>query len=421
MSNYALITEDLSKRYYIGVHDDTPRTLVGAAKTLLREPGRRLRSIWQTQMPQFADDSIWALQDINFQVDIGEVVGIIGHNGAGKSTLLKILSRITLPTSGQARIRGRIAALLEIGTGFHEELTGRENIYLNGTILGMSKAEVDAKLEAIVDFAGVEKYLDTPVKRYSSGMRVRLGFAVAAHLEPDILLVDEVLAVGDLAFQRRSLGKMDEAARSGRTVIFISHNMQTITNLCPRTIWLHGGRIEADGETSEVIKQYTESSMADIQAVGSLEDAPRRGSGRFRYTKIEVLDVAGETVKTIAVGETLRIRLHYHFEKDLQYISLNAWLRVRHEVKEGITILSPNYLPGWAWRDNEGVIECTIERLPWVPGNYFFDAHALIDHERADVVFGAASLHVTHGDFYDNPIMIDTETVFLNEQQWTHC
>lgn len=420
MSSYSIRTENLSKKYYIGKNLDTPpEPILQRTKNLVLEPFRRLRSMQRSQMPQFADDSIWALRNINIDIQQGEVVGIIGHNGAGKSTLLKILSRITLPTSGRARIWGRVAALLEVGTGFHQELTGRENVYLNGTILGMSKSEVDRKLDAIVDFAGVEQYLDTPVKRYSSGMRVRLGFSVAAHLEPDILLVDEVLAVGDLAFQRRSLGKMDEAAKSGRTVVFISHNMQTISNLCPRAIWLDHGQVAADGETLEVIKQYTEASIQVIQNLDSLDGLPRKGDGSFRFQKIELLNAEGEHIKSLAVGETLRVRVHYWFDPDLKYTALNVLLMIRHETKGIVTVLSPNYIPDWEWHTHQGTIEATIEHLPWVPGTYFLDVRAGHDNETSDKLKSVATLNVVHGNFYQQPILIDKRSLFLSEQQWT--
>ena len=201
-------------------------------------------------------ETLWALRDVSFRVDTGEVVGIIGRNGAGKSTLLKVLSRVTHPTSGTVKVRGRVASLLEVGTGFHEELSGRENIYLNGSILGMTRTEVETKLDAIVAFSGVEKFLETPIKRYSSGMRLRLGFAVAAHLDPDVLIVDEVLAVGDAEFQKKCLGAMQELRGGGRTVLFVSHNMAAVENLCSRGIWIDAGKIRMDGDAKDVIEAY---------------------------------------------------------------------------------------------------------------------------------------------------------------------
>lgn len=257
-------------------------------------------------------ETIWAVRDISFELQQGEVLGIIGRNGAGKSTLLKLLSRITYPTSGEMVVRGRVASLLEVGTGFHEELTGRENIYLNGSILGMKKREIDRHLESIVEFAGVDRFLDTPVKRYSSGMRLRLGFAVAAHLEPDVLLVDEVLAVGDAGFQKKCLGAMSHLNAGGRTVMFVSHNLTAVENLCRRTIWIDGGRIREDGESRQVIQSYlaTFAEASCLQA--DLTDVEhRKGSGEARFTRIEFLDSAGQPVDVVRSGTDLVIRLHY--------------------------------------------------------------------------------------------------------------
>ena len=260
MTDTAIKVENLGKRYRLGVKADKQETLAGNAFSWLKSPlsnYRRLRSLSHFDDGETGDDVLWALKDVSFEVKQGEVLGIIGRNGAGKSTLLKILSRITPPTTGQITINGRVASLLEVGTGFHPELTGRENVYLNGTILGMTKAEVDRKFEEIVDFSGVEKFIDTPVKRYSSGMNVRLAFSVAAHLEPEILLIDEVLAVGDIAFQKKGLGKMDEVSKSGRTVLFVSHNMASVKSLCQNGILLKNGSILVQDSIIPVCNQYT--------------------------------------------------------------------------------------------------------------------------------------------------------------------
>jgi lipopolysaccharide transport system ATP-binding protein len=255
--------ENLGKEYVIGGRERTNATFYDALSSGLAAPFRRLRSLGGHVEPE---ERFWALKDVNFEVHEGEVVGIIGRNGAGKSTLLKILSRITAPTKGKAKIRGRVASLLEVGTGFHPELTGRENIYLNGAILGMSRAEIRRKFDEIVEFAGVEEFLDTPVKRYSSGMYVRLAFAVAAHLDPDILLVDEILAVGDIAFQRKCLGAMQSLAGSGRTVVFVSHNMSAVERLCTRVVVIDAGRISFIGSTVESISTFM-SSVSSLSEV----------------------------------------------------------------------------------------------------------------------------------------------------------
>ncbi|TWT55863.1 ABC transporter ATP-binding protein [Allorhodopirellula solitaria] len=267
MSHPVISVENLSKAYRLGHKEEVPDTITGAAKNILMAPWRNfrhLRSHSITDAEGGEDDTLWALKDVSFEINQGDVVGIIGRNGAGKSTLLKVLSRITEPTSGRAVIRGRVSSLLEVGTGFHPELSGRDNIYMNGTILGMTKREIDRKFDEIVDFSGVEKFLDTPTKRYSSGMQVRLAFAVAAHLEPEILIVDEVLAVGDFDFQEKCLRKMQDVSSSGRTVIFVSHNLAAIGTLCSRAIVLSKGAIQASGTVSDSIEEYLSGSRTKI-------------------------------------------------------------------------------------------------------------------------------------------------------------
>lgn len=252
---------------------------------------------------------IWALKDVSFEVMQGEVLGIIGKNGAGKSTLLKILSQITSPSLGEIKIKGRIAALLEVGTGFHPELTGRENVFLNGAVLGMSKAEITTKFDEIVDFSGVEKYIDTPVKRFSSGMLVRLGFAVAAHLEPEILIVDEVLAVGDVEFQNKCLGKMNEVSKSGRTIIFVSHNMQAISQLCSRAILLENGTLTYNGDVKDAVKKYLSTSIntaGPVFDLSLLDD--RKGNGFARFTKLEIMN-KGKSESNFVIGDDLKLLL----------------------------------------------------------------------------------------------------------------
>lgn len=259
------------------------------------------------------DSTFWALKDLNIDIQAGERVGIIGQNGAGKSTLLKILSKITPPTKGHIKLRGRIASLLEVGTGFHPELTGRENIYLNGAILGLRYSEIQAKFDEIVDFSGVERFLDTPLKRYSSGMQLRLAFAVAAHLEPEILVIDEVLAVGDAAFQKKCLGKMDEVAQSGRTILFVSHNMTAVKKLCNRSIWLHEGQMLLDGKTDEVVDDYLSKMGSFLETRGSIswskEEAPQGKIMRFRH--IRLLNKEGYEQATFTTNQTITVELAY--------------------------------------------------------------------------------------------------------------
>jgi len=258
MTNLAVRVENISKKYRIGAKEAKSETFVEAIMKLVKAPMTNFRKLQNLSnfRQEDEDDVIWALKDVTFDVKMGESVAIVGNNGAGKSTLLKILSKITDPTTGSVIIKGKISSLLEVGTGFHPDLTGRENVYLNGTILGMKKTEIDRKFDEIVDFSGVAKFVDTQVKRYSSGMRVRLAFAVAAFLEPDILIIDEVLAVGDLDFQRKCLGKMDDVAKSGRTVLFVSHNMAAVRNLCQRGIMLVNGKVTFTGGIEEVVSVY---------------------------------------------------------------------------------------------------------------------------------------------------------------------
>ena len=303
MSPHAITVDRLSKAYRLGSRDEVPDTLTAALRSLVSRPLRNLRHLRQLDTGPASDrdeDSLWALRDVSFDVRPGEVLGIIGRNGAGKSTLLKILSQITEPTSGEAEIRGRVSSLLEVGTGFHPELTGRDNIYMNGTILGMSKREIDRKFDEIVAFSGVAKFLDTPIKRYSSGMQVRLAFAVAANLEPEILIIDEVLAVGDAEFQRKCLGKMRDVATSGRTILFVSHSVSAIRQLCSSGLLLHHGRVAARGCVEEVIERYMQDLFSNNAQVG--DDQLRLS------LSASVADPEQDNVWNI--GSTLTVRVH---------------------------------------------------------------------------------------------------------------
>lgn len=312
MSDTIIQVRGLGKQYRIGVRENTPSSKRGIVWNAVQSPFRYLQEM---SRPPTEEETLWALRDVSFDVRRGEVLGLIGRNGAGKSTMLKVLSRITDPTTGRAVIKGRIGSLLEVGTGFHPDLTGRENIYLSGTILGMRKGEIDRKFDEIVAFSDISRFLDTPVKRYSSGMYVRLAFAVAAHLEPEVLLVDEVLAVGDLAFQRKCLGKMETIShKDGRTVIFVSHNMQSIRDLCPRSLLLQGGRVVKDGATSAVqAAYYEEMRKTEVNTETSVNDTRyRRGSGAVRYSGIRVEDAAGNQTYDFQMGDAIRFVLSYH-------------------------------------------------------------------------------------------------------------
>jgi lipopolysaccharide transport system ATP-binding protein len=307
VTDVVIRVEHLSKVYRIGEHQQGYKTLRESIMGTLSAPFRRRRSAVRGQ----SSDTIWALKDVSLEVKRGEVVGIIGRNGAGKTTLLKILSCITEPTDGRAEICGRVGSLLEVGTGFHPELTGRENIYLNGAILGMRKTEIERKFDEIVDFAEIEKFIDTPVKRYSSGMYVRLAFAVAAHLEPEILLVDEVLAVGDAAFQKKCLGKMGDVAKEGRTVLFVSHNMAAVTRLCRKAIWLDMGRLCMTGAAEQVVSQYlTSGTTANGQRVWK-EGIANPGVSEFTLRSIRIRGSHGEIASVLDVRKPFWVEIEY--------------------------------------------------------------------------------------------------------------
>jgi lipopolysaccharide transport system ATP-binding protein len=291
MRDIAIRVEGLSKKYQIGGRQKRYTRLGDQMVNTVLSPFRKAGKLLQGQSTGASelDEVFWALKDISFEIKHGEIIGIIGHNGAGKSTLLKILSRITEPTGGYADLYGRVGSLLEVGTGFHPELTGRENVYLNGSILGMHRSEIERKFDAIVDFAEIEKFIDTPVKHYSSGMYVRLAFSVAAHLEPEILLIDEVLAVGDVGFQKKSLGKMENISQQGRTVIFVSHNMNALQRLCPQSILLDHGKLVAQDKTNKVIEQYLSAvSSEGIEPNRSinLSNQKRDGSGKIQFESV---------------------------------------------------------------------------------------------------------------------------------------
>ena len=299
----AIVTEGLSKMYRIGELHGAYGTLRDSLAATLRRVGRRDRR------PHY--EEIWALRDISLEIREGEVLGIIGHNGAGKSTLLKILTQITTPTTGRAEIRGRVGSLLEVGTGFHPELTGRENVFLNGAVLGMKRREIQGKFRDIVEFAGVEQFIDTPVKRYSSGMSVRLAFAVAAHLEPEILLVDEVLAVGDAEFQRRCLGRMDDLGQSGRTIVFVSHQMQAVAQLCERAVLLDHGTVVQDGPSNDIVARYLQSvgGGGSAHIWHDLESAP--GNDIVRMRSVRVVDETGDVVSAVDVRRPVGVEISF--------------------------------------------------------------------------------------------------------------
>lgn len=401
-SDYVIRVENLAKRYRIGLKDEISDTLVGAITSFIRRPLKNLKNL--SRLTQFheeeAKDIIWALRDVSFDVAQGEVVGIIGRNGAGKSTLLKVLSRITEPTSGQVRIRGRVSSLLEVGTGFHPELTGRENIYLNGTILGMRKAEIDRKFAEIVDFSGVEKFLDTPVKRYSSGMYVRLAFAVAAHLEPEILIVDEVLAVGDIAFQEKCLGKMGDIAQSGRTVLFVSHNLAAVTSLCSRLCLLENGLMTASGLPQSVIEKYL-NQLQSVSGTNISERTDRHGDGKLRMTRITFKDTAELPIEAAMSGQDIIIELIYTSENETNLKNVSFSLGIYSALGQFL-VFCGNEMIGVSFKQlaSNGKIVCRIPRLPLTPGRYVLNLYCEVNGVLADWVQQAYFFSVAAGDFF---------------------
>lgn len=362
------------------------------------DPNRKI-SVIQGQEKQIEGSRFWALRDINLKIEKGEVLGIIGKNGAGKSTLLKVLSRVTAPSRGKIKVKGRIASLLEVGTGFHPELTGRENIFLNGAILGMSKSEIGSKLDEIIDFSGVEDFIDTPVKRYSSGMNVRLAFAVAAHLEPEILVIDEVLAVGDAEFQKKCLGKMGEVATEGRTVLFVSHNLTMINRLCSRCILIEGGELTMSGHSNYLVQKYIEETTYDVvNNLKMIKD--RKGAGGIIFSKIQLLDQQLNELTVAKTGEKTHFRIFFENTSGKTYRNVRFSLLIK-SMDNGLILLDSSLTQDEPIIvDKDGYAGFTIERLPLSAGKYattmFVEAHEGIQ----DWIQGGPSFTIEGGDYY---------------------
>jgi lipopolysaccharide transport system ATP-binding protein len=380
---HAIEAQALSKRYRIG----HLQAAYGTLRESLSHAAKRLTG--QEHRPHH--EQIWALRDVSFHVDEGEVLGVIGRNGAGKSTLLKILTRITTPTSGKAFIRGRVGSLLEVGTGFHPELTGRENVFLNGSILGMRRRVIQSKLDEIIDFSGIEKFIDTPVKRYSSGMYVRLAFSVAAHLEPEILLVDEVLAVGDAEFQRRCLGRMEDLSGTGRTVLFVSHNMQAVNQLCDRAILLDGGNIVADGQTAQVVTRYLQSAhgTGSRRSWPDLASAP--GDDVAKLLSVRIVDEDGATVETHDVRQPVGIEITFRVLRHGPPVFPKIKIRDR---QGEIAFNALDTSPRWHEPSEPGDYVATA----WIPENLLNEGLTTVD-------VAVCSLHAPklyqHAAYYD--------------------
>jgi homopolymeric O-antigen transport system ATP-binding protein len=359
--NSVIWVDKLSKKYEIG-----------RADLKLREHLTGLMTLDFLRKHSQEDTTVWALRGVSLAIQNGETVGIIGRNGAGKSTLLKILSQITYPTAGAVKVTGNVASLLEVGTGFHEELTGRENIYLNGSILGMSKAEVKRKFDTIVEYSGVEKFIDTPIKRYSSGMRLRLGFAVAAHLDPDILIVDEVLSVGDAAFQRKCLDTIAGLRAKARTILFVSHNLASVENLCERTIWIDRGEIRMDGKSPAVIREYMGSVRADQLVLSTALDGieNRVGNGQIQFTGVEFLSPEGTPLKVARSGDSLIVRLRYCAHQRIAFPDFG--FRIYTEFDTMVTEIATSHHGIYisSVEPGEGYVDVEIESLNLTAAKY---------------------------------------------------
>ncbi len=397
----------MSRKPIIQIQNLSKKYRIGKKSGDLRESLRNIFSFSKEKPVE-----IWALKDINFEVNQGEVFGIIGPNGSGKSTLLKILSKITYPTSGKAILRGKVSSLLEVGTGFHPELTGRENIYLNGSILGMKRAEIKKKFDEIVDFSGVEQFIDTPVKHYSSGMYVRLAFSVAAFLEPDILLVDEVLSVGDMSFRQKSMGKMNEVAQSGRTVLFVSHNLNAIKSLCKNGMYLEYGKIKDFGNIHLIVNNYENSVFKDnkikTEIIG-IEDIDLK--------KITIFENQGKESSFINSGDNIRIEMHLVSKLEIKDI------RIRLEFKDkdnNVLFVCNNFLTEKIIDidKTENVIICHIDKLPLNIGNYFIDLIIVKNHKIIYSYHNAYNFEVTSGNFYKTGNLPSKNKLFLIDHYW---
>lgn len=400
--------ERLSKAYRIGAVEEIPDSFVGALGQLLRSPWKNFQNLRKLdtfgEKPLVYDEGAepdntlyWALKNVSFDVEQGEVLGVIGKNGAGKSTLLKVLSRITEPTSGRAVIRGRVSSLLEVGTGFHPELSGRENVYLNGTILGMTKGEIDSKFEQIVEFSGIAKFLDTPIKRYSSGMKVRLAFAVAAHLEPEVLIIDEVLAVGDIEFQKRCIGKMQEIAGGGRTVIFVSHDFPSVQSLCTKALIMNQGKSSEKMSPDDAIREFSKTFAG--QAAGAVDlSSMVVDRENPHFVKLQMLQNDAPAEGPFFTGDSLKIRVE--FESPYPFTPI---IEVAVKTTTGARLFAVSNL--WCGTENPcgqvaaGGVECDFGKLPLMPGSYVLQVALLNEYRAFHVVREAFRLEIEPSDF----------------------
>ncbi len=432
MSDIVIRVENLGKRYRIGTQQERYPTLRAALARSFVRPLRQIRSRFQGSSKESsgrfdvgaADDFIWALRRVSFGVKQGDVLGIIGRNGAGKSTLLKVLAHITEPTEGRVVLRGRVGSLLEVGTGFHPELTGRENIYLNGAILGMKRVEIERKFDEIVVFAEIEKFLDTPVKHYSSGMYVRLAFAVAAHMEPEILLVDEVLAVGDAAFQKKCLGKMEQVAGEGRTVLFVSHDMVAVRSLCRFVYLIDSGRIIASGSANEVVNKYIMSANSEEGRGFAIraKETNREGSGQVVFREWWIADeILGKGRRTRSC-QSCTFRVAYESASSGPLRNVSVTITIKNNYGQPV-------LTGASWfTDSDfrsippcGILSCRFETLPLAPGTYIVHLYCNVQNETSDRITNAGTFEVIAEDVFGTGRMVhnDHGNVIIKDFSWS--
>lgn len=417
MNCIAIRAECLSKQYHIGVTTNDNKRLSDQLVNAITSPMRRAGKLLRGQITGAAelDKTFWALKDVSFEIKAGEIVGIIGRNGAGKTTLLKILSRITEPTEGYADIYGRVGSLLEVGTGFHPELTGRENVYLNGAILGMRKAEIEFKFDEIVAFAEIEQFIDTPVKHYSSGMYVRLAFSVAAHFEPEILLVDEVLAVGDVAFQRKCLGKMDDVGKKGRTVLFVSHNMGLLQTLCQRGILIQQGRVAADGSITEVVDKYLQT-LEDVEKQDVSERTDRYGEGNVRLVGVEVIGGVNGHDSVIKAGQPARFV--FHIDRFIPGIHCEVFLY--DSIGQPVIRMASKIVGPEDVFDSRNRLRfiCDVDELLLLPGRYRLDV-AIAGRSLQDFLEAAFYIDIAEGLIGGRPVRLDKKFKVSIPHRWT--
>jgi lipopolysaccharide transport system ATP-binding protein len=421
MSKPIIRIKNLSKRYKITQQQGGYVALRDVLTNVAKSPFRFAKDKAKKITGKAGKEEFWALKNINLDIEKGEIIGVIGRNGAGKSTLLKILSEITAPTDGEIEINGTVASLLEVGTGFHPELTGRENIFLNGAILGMSKEEIVKKFDKIVEFAGVQKFLDTPVKRYSTGMTVRLAFSVTAHLEPEILLIDEVLAVGDTEFQKKCMGKMDEVTKTaGRTILFVSHNMDAILKLCTKTVLLENGVIKMFDETKKVIDAYLEGSPLTLDNKTMEKRQDRGGKGHVKITGFYIENHEGIEEKNVILGKKYRFCIKYESSKNLTPKNLSVAIDIQDQNNKPIIYVSTKYTKqNFDIAPNKGVIKCEInQKFPLREGLYNISIGLVADGNLQDYYKRLTSFEVKQGDFYNNGFK-DNYGLINIEHNWT--